>query len=255
MQLLHPPAPRLTCVVFVCILRLLLFRVGLTWQAVFDRLAAEFPGVKPVRRLTAGRGSHAVFVVEYPSNPSGDGTAVVKVVRVDKEQPWTEARTHATIAAEARKSEFDNIVPEVYGIIDLTVARPRVKSKAAAIPGSVGQGVAIRTASVDRDGKATHALLMQHLDGYVALTDVPQLRTDHLAWAAEAVFRLHTMGFEHGDLHLGNILVNEAEKKAAILDFQSAKRSVSGSNAPDRVTLVRACPMPSGRLLPRRVCL
>ena len=211
------------------------------------RLAFDFPGVVPLHRLSPGAGTHAVFVVQYPDAPGDEDTAVVKVIRGTKNAPWTEAKSHAAIAAAATRAGAANAVPMLYGVADLSVSRPRVKSRAATVAGQAQVQQEWLSSDIDTDGKVTRAILMQHLEGYVSIRSLPALRPEHLQLAAEAVERLHSLSFEHGDLHFGNILVKEAdgdgESHAAVIDFMSAKRWVDGPDAPSRVEEVcTRCP-------------
>ena len=69
----------------------------------------------------------------------------------------------------------------------------------------------------------TQAVLMQHMDGFVEMASLQPLRPAHLLAAAEAIQTIHRLGWQHGDLHLHNILFHNVRNATVIIDWALAR--------------------------------
>ena len=133
--------------------------------------------------------------------------AVMKVVRLSRSHPWTEP-----VALRA--------------LMEHTHIAPRLLSHV----------VMVEFATL-----TVQAVLMQHLDGF-KMASLRPLRLSHLSAAAEAVQTVHRLGWQHGDLHLGNILFDATRNMAFVIDWAMARNWTAEprSNTSSRSCLLRS---------------
>lgn len=103
-----------------------------------------------------------------------------------------------------------------------------VLSKAHATGANVPEPLGINTI-LDADGDPrSHTLVMSHMDGYQELAGTYRNSSPGSIDGAPEIIKLkalrqfrklHVGGVAHGDIHGGNVLVNDRSKKVAIIDF------------------------------------
>jgi len=67
-------------------------------------------------------------------------------------------------------------------------------------------------------------MLMEYLHGYQQLDSLDELRPIHLIRTADAVAKLHSAGYRHGDLCLWNVLWSEEEEAVRLIDFTVGRK-------------------------------
>ena len=133
--------------------------------------------------------------------------AVMKVVRLSRSHPWTEP------VALRDLMEHTHIAPRLLSHVVM---------------------VEFATLTVQ-------AVLMQHLDGF-KMASLRPLRLSHLSAAAEAVQTVQRLAWQHGDLHLGNILFDATRNMAFVIDWAMARNWTAEprSNTSSRSCLLRS---------------